>query len=152
FVDRMVQPPTLTGPSRGSLAGQYATTAFGPADVSRGSFSLVSVLSAPTDRGPLLGASPFPTYSTESGISEWGMGWQANLGIIRTRPAGDLDYENDELAGPWGRMVLGTDTKWYPLGLQQLVRMEASGPGFIAYTADGSVWTFGATERIEISG
>src|SRR5262249_31985178 len=55
-------------------------------------------------------------------------------------------------AGPWGRMVLGTDTKWYPLGLQQLVRMEASGPGFIAYTADGSVWTFGATERIEISG
>src|SRR5262245_44819510 len=67
--DRLVQPPQLNPSGRASMIGQYARTAFGPPDVSRGAFSLPSPLSVPTDRGELL-FNPFPVYSGDSGASE----------------------------------------------------------------------------------
>ncbi|MFE8604556.1 RHS repeat-associated core domain-containing protein [Archangium violaceum] len=146
--DYMVQAPELSAPQRGSLVGQYASTAFGPADVSRGGFSLASPFSVPTERGPLL-ASIFPTYSPDSGISEWGLGWQSTLALVRSRIIGDLDYSTDELTGPWGRLVKGLDGYWYPQGLAGHIRVEPVADGFIAYHPDGSRWTFGGTDRFQ---
>jgi RHS repeat-associated protein len=148
FSDARVQAPQLAAPQRGSLVGQYAQTAFGPSDVARGTFSLPSPFSAPEDRGPLL-AHPFPSYSPEGGLSEWGMGWNAALTLYRWRARGELDYSTDDLNGPWGRMVRGTDGAWYSSGLTSFVRVLSSGSTLVAYLPDGSRWTFGADVRVD---
>ncbi|MBM7112113.1 RHS repeat-associated core domain-containing protein [Archangium primigenium] len=148
--DYQVQAPELTAPQRGSLVGQYASTAFGPADVSRGGFSLSAPFVAPTERGPLLGPV-FPSYSPDNGISEWGQGWRSAPFIVRSRVLGDLDYATDELTGPWGRMVQGHDGFWYPQGLSSPIRVEPVPGGFIAHLQDGSRWTFGGAARIQTS-
>src|SRR5947209_574785 len=82
FQDALVQPPNIAQPQRGSLAGTLWRTAFGPGDLDRGAFTLALPIDVPTDRGPLL-AKVVPAYSPESGISEWGHGWQADLAIRR---------------------------------------------------------------------
>ncbi|GMU02759.1 hypothetical protein KH5H1_68790 [Corallococcus caeni] len=148
FNDALVQAPQLEAPKRGSLVGQYAATELGPADVSRGGFSLASTFAAPTERG-VLQAGVFPTYSPEGGIGEWGQGWGVSLSMTRTRVMGELDYATDELTGPWGRMVKGTDGRWYPVGLKGNVRMEEQGTTLVALLPDGSRWTFGGTARVQ---
>jgi RHS repeat-associated protein len=148
-LDARVQPPELAAPQRGSLIGQLSSVAFGPADVSRGAFSLPSPFSVPNERGSLL-ASVFPIYSPDAAVGEWGIGWQASLGITRTRLAGDLDYAADELTGPWGRMIQGSDGAWYPVGLSRLVRVlfSAGADAFTAYLPDGTQMTFGGAARV----
>ncbi|NTX12264.1 hypothetical protein HUA76_15810 [Myxococcus sp. CA056] len=142
FTDAKIQPPQLAAPQRGSLIGTYAQTAFGAADVARGGFALASPFAVPKDRGEVLG-SPFPTYSSDAGQSEWGHGWQTRLEIRRWRVRGDLDYATDELTSPWGRLVLGADGAWYPADMNPAVRVEQSATGLTAYHPDGSVWSFG---------
>ena len=151
FLDTLTQLPRIASPERGSLAGQYAKTAFGPSDLARGGFSLPSSMVLPSDRGPLV-ASPFPYYSAENGISEWGSGWQSSISISRWRPAGDLDFSTDDLTSPWGHLVQGTDGKWYPAGMQNLVRLEQNTTGFTAYLQDGSRWSFGGDNVIDVGG
>ncbi len=147
FLSSLVQPPELSAPQRGSLAGQYSRTAFGPADLSRGGFRLDSPFAVPTERGPLL-ANPFPTYSPDSGISEWGLGWQSQLTLTRWRVRGELDYLTDELTGPWGHLVQGSDGSWYPQGLKGFVRVAQTGDTFVAHLPDGSRWTFGGPAQV----
>ncbi|MCE9667695.1 hypothetical protein LY474_07695 [Myxococcus stipitatus] len=148
FTDAKIQPPQLTAPQRGSLVGTYAQTAFGAADVARGGFALASPFSTPKDRGELL-ASPFPTYSSDAGLSEWGHGWQTRLEIRRWRVRGDLDYATDELTSPWGRLIQGADGFWYPADMNPPVRVEQSATGLVAYHPDGSVWSFGDGARVD---
>ncbi|MCP3140900.1 RHS repeat domain-containing protein [Pyxidicoccus xibeiensis] len=142
FTDATIQPPKLGAPQRGSLIGTYAQTAFGAADVARGGFALASAFTFPTERGELL-ATPFPTYSSDAGLSEWGHGWQTRLEIRRWRVRGDLDYTTDERSSPWGRLIQGSDGAWYPSDMNPAVRVEASATGLTAYLPDGSVWSFG---------
>ncbi|OJH38634.1 hypothetical protein BON30_20570 [Cystobacter ferrugineus] len=146
--DRLLQAPQLSAPQRGSLAGQLAHTAFGPADVSRGAFSLPSAFSVPEDRGALL-APLFPTYSPDSGASEWGVGWRTSLHLERWRARGDLDYATDGLTSPWGRLVQGSDGDWYPQGLSTPVRVRMNGTSATAWLPDGSTWHFGGPARID---
>jgi RHS repeat-associated protein len=148
FDDSRVQAPELSAPQRGSLVGQYAHTAFGPADVARGGFRLPSPFAVPADRGPLL-ATPFPSYSPEGGLTEWGMGWSTQLSLHRWRAAGDLDFTTDDLNGPWGRLVQGADGAWFPPGLSPAVRVVSSGGALVALLPDGSRWTFGAARRVD---
>ncbi len=150
FSDSRVQAPELAPPSRGSLAGQYAGVAFGPADVSRGGFSLPLPIVVPTERGPLP-ATPFPSYSPEAPLSEWGAGWAtSSLQIHRFRERGDLDWSTDDLTGPWGRMVRGSDGAWYPTGFSAHVRVEQpSSDTLIAYLPDGQRWTYGGAAATE---
>ncbi|WNG50642.1 hypothetical protein F0U60_45830 [Archangium minus] len=145
FSDALVQPPSLAAPQRGSLKGQLASVAFGVSDVSRGAFTLPSPFSAPTERGPLL-SNPFPQYSPDSGLSEWGAGWRNALAITR-HALGHLDYSTDTLTGPWGEMHRGSDGFWYPKGLSAHVRVEQLPDTLIAYLPDGSRSTFGGTAR-----
>jgi RHS repeat-associated protein len=145
-LDARVQAPQLSAPERGSLAGQYARTAFGPADVSRGGFQLPAPLAAPSERGALL-ADVFPSYSPDAGLSEWGMGWQSTLAITRWRALGAVDYATDERTGPWGRLARGADGHWYAAGLSPAVRLEEAGDALVAYLPDGSRWTFGGADR-----
>ncbi|WP_437576749.1 RHS repeat-associated core domain-containing protein [Sorangium sp. So ce887] len=145
FYDAKVQPPQLSAPARGSIAGEYAHVALGPADVSRGGFALPGPFSAPEDRGPLL-SSPFPSYSPGAGISEWGMGWKADSwAVSRWRARGELDFATDELTSPWGRLVRGADGAWYPAGLGARVRVEVSGTALTATLPDGSTWSYGGS-------
>lgn len=147
-----VQPVSVAAPARGSVSGQLASTVFAAAEMSRGSFSVPSGMQAPNERGPLLGA-PFPSYSPDGAMSEWGLGWNVNLQLVRSRLAGDLDYATDELTSPWGRCIRGTDGAWYPAGLQEQVRIEeVSANRFIARLPDGSRWTFGDTRTVVAQG
>jgi RHS repeat-associated protein len=146
-LDAKVQAPELSGPQRGSLVGPLSNVAFGPSDVVRGGFSLAAPFTPPTERGPLL-AQVFPSYSPEAGVSEWGMGWQVALSITRTRLVGDLDYATDELSGPWGRLVLGTDGAWYAAGLSPRVRVQPGADTLVASLPDGTRLTFGGAARV----
>lgn len=143
FADWLVQPPQIANPQRGSLAGALAREAFGPGELGSGAYSMHLPVEAPTERGPL-SADPFPTYSPEHGLGEWGLGWHAAISIYRFRTSGHLDYRTDERAGPWGRMAKGSDGAWYPVGLRTTVRVVERGDTLLANLPDGSVWTFGA--------
>lgn len=145
--DAKVQPPEIKAPERASLVGQLASVLFGPADVGRGAFTLPSPFIAPMERGAPL-ASPFPSYSPESGISEWGAGWQARMAIVRMRVHGDIDYANDDLESPFGRLQRGADGNWYPTGLAALVRVTESGDTLTAHMPDGARLVFGGAARV----
>jgi RHS repeat-associated protein len=146
-LDAKVQAPELKPPERASLVGQLATAVFGPADVTRGAFTLPSAFTVPQERGPAL-ASVFPSYSLEHGISEWGAGWSSANAIVRMRVQGDLDYATDDLTGPFGRMVRGADGAWYPVGLAQHVRVVEGPDTLTAYLPDGTRMTFGGLARV----
>lgn len=142
----MTQPPQLAQPQRASLAGEYGKVAFGAADVDRGVFSLPAPLVAPTDRGPLP-ISVFPTYSPDGGVSEWGMGWSTALSFTRTRILGTVDYATDDLSGPWGRMVRGTDGNYYAQNLGARVVVAWNEPTIVATLPSGDRLTYGGGAR-----
>jgi RHS repeat-associated protein len=145
-VDHLIQPPTLAPPERGAVTGSLARLSYGPAELGRGSFVLPSPFEAPEERGPLL-ADVFPTYSIEAGISEWGMGWQADLAIVHAPVVGDVDYAVDEFTSPWGRLVAGDDGFFYPSGLRVPVRLQRQDSGFTAILPDGTRMVF--DQRVE---
>src|SRR5262245_11310773 len=150
FKDSLVQAPTLAAPERGSLAGTLAHTRFGAAELAQGSFALAAPIDTPKSRGPLL-ASVFPRYVPSQGISEWGQSWSVDLAVRRFRPAGDLDYQSDELQSPWGPLRAGDDGAYYPAGLRQFVRIRAEGNGLVATLADGTRYSFSAIDGITTS-
>ena len=84
-------------------------------DLSRGAYTLPLPIELPADRGPLL-AKVVPSYSPETGITEWGMGWQPELKIQRFQPRGEIDFATDQLSSPWGRLIPGNDGSFYPAG------------------------------------
>jgi RHS repeat-associated protein len=147
FDDTMVQPPTLSAPEPASVAGAFAKTAFGPADLSRGTFNLPGPFVAPQERGQLL-ADIFPSYSPENGLTEWGMGWAASISITRFRALGDFDYETDEFSSPWGRVRQGSDGHYYPLGLRSAVRLTLDDEGWTAVLPDGRRFFFAAADSV----
>ncbi|AKF03565.1 FG-GAP-like repeat-containing protein [Sandaracinus amylolyticus] len=148
YRDALVQTPTLAAPTRGSVAGTLASLRYAPSDLARGTFHLPSPFAAPIDRGPLL-ASAFPAYSPDVGLSEWGMGWSADLSIRRFRTIGTIDYStSDELVSPWGRLVRGDDGALYPAALEDRVRVVADGGGYVATTSDGTRWIFRAADAV----
>ena len=148
FANTLLQVPTLPRPEAASIAGSLAKMAFGPTEVSRGMFSLAGPFTAPAERGPLL-ADVFPSYSSENGLSEWGMGWKANLSISRFRVTGDIDYETDEFVSPWGRLRQGADGFYYPLGLEPAVRLTRAESGWTAVMPDGKRFVFLARDALE---
>lgn len=147
--DVLVQPPTLAAPQRGSVAGSLSRTTFNAASLSRGVSSLPLGIEVPSARGSLL-ASVAPTYSTETGLTEWGMGWQAELSIQRHRVLGELDFQTDEFTSPWGKLVQGDDGLYYPAGLSALVRLWREGEGWVALTDDGTTYRFEAADAVQL--
>jgi RHS repeat-associated protein len=145
--DVLVQPPSIGLPQRGQIAGSLARLAFGPADLSRGAYTLPLPIDVPGERGALL-MSPLPGYSAENGLSEWGMGWQADLSIRRHRVASDIGYDaGDDFVSPWGRLV-EADGAFYPAGLRTLVRLRQVSGGWEATDASGTVYTFAAADAV----
>ncbi len=146
--DLKVQPPTLVPPQRGSLAGSLSQLSFGAADLARGAYSLPLDIETPEARGKLL-AQIFPAYSAEGGLSEWGMGWKAELAIQRARVLGDLQYDDtDGFVSPWGRLVQGDDGAYYPAGLGSQVRLVRAASGWQANLGDGTIYTFAAADAV----
>jgi RHS repeat-associated protein len=141
FDDTLVQAPTLEQPQRGSIAGTLSKTSLGPSDLLRGSFVLGLSVEVPEERGPLL-AAIFPSYSTEAGLTEWGMGWSADLAIRRHRDAGDLDYQSDGYTSPWGRLEQGDDGLHYPRGLRAVAKATLGSSGWDVRSPDGTVYRF----------
>ena len=142
----------------GSLSGTPALADFGPAAMARGAFTLPTSMQAPQDRGPLL-APIFPFYSPENGLSEWGMGWANALVITRTGRLGGAptDFcfcDNDQFNSPWGRLVpnAAVNGTFYPSALLPQVRVVHSGTIMVATLPDGSVWTFGGPNQVNVSG
>ena len=144
--DVLVQPPNIVPPQRGSLAGTLSRVAFGASDLARGAYNLPLALDLPADRGPLL-IGVVPSYSPETGIGEWGTGWQAELSIRRFRPRGEVDFITDDFTSPWGRLAAGLDG-YYPAGLTSVVRVTASGSGWSAVTSDGTRFSFEAGDAV----
>jgi YD repeat-containing protein len=152
FQDSMVQTPNLSAPQRGSLAGTLSRLAFGPGDLDRGAFTLPLPIDTPTARGPLL-AKVVPGYSPETGISEWGLGWQLDLSIKRFRPRGEINFIDDEFTSPWGRLAASDDHTYFPAGLTSMVRVASDGSdGWVADTGDGTRYSFHAADAIAAPG
>ncbi len=149
FQDVLVQPPNLAPPQRGSLAGTLSRVTFGAGDLSRGAYKLPLPIDAPSERGPLL-AGVVPSYSPDTGISEWGAGWQTDLSIRRFRPLGEVDFATDDYTSPWGRLAAGTDG-YYPAGLTSVVRVTPSAGGWTAVTSDGTRYRFNAVDAVVTS-
>jgi RHS repeat-associated protein len=143
--DQLVQPPSLGLPERGSIAGSLSKLEIGAGELARGAFRLPLAIDTPQVRGPLL-AQPFPSYSIEGGISEWGKGWGSELGIRRQRLLGDVAFDGtDDYTSPWGRLARGADGAYYPSGLQTVARLTApadAGGAWVAILPDGTRHTF----------
>ncbi|MCP3139896.1 RHS repeat-associated core domain-containing protein [Pyxidicoccus xibeiensis] len=142
FQDRLVQPPSLAGPTRASLAGSLSGLAFGPSELHRGAFALSLPGSLPAERGaPQVGV--LPGYSADTGLTEWGAGWDVALSVRRYRALGEVDYADDDLTGPWGVLRKGSDGAYYPASGDRSVRvvLEASG-GLRAVTGEGVTYRF----------
>jgi len=152
FQDTLVQPPSIGLPQRGSIAGALSKLSFGAADLARGAYSLPLPIEVPRERGALL-AEAFPSYSAESELTEWGMGWSADLSIRRHRVLGDVQYDaTDGFVSPWGRLVPGDDGAYYPAGLRSKVRVVQVAGGWEATTSDGTVYTFAAADAVVTAG
>jgi RHS repeat-associated protein len=147
FQDVLVQAPSIGTPQRGSLAGTLSKLAFGPGDLARGTYALPLPVALPSDRGPIL-ANVIPSYSPETGITEWGMGWQAELKIQRFQPRGEVNFVDDQFTSPWGQLVRGDDGNYYPLGMTSVMRVSAAGAGWVATTSDGTRYRFDAADSV----
>jgi RHS repeat-associated protein len=151
FQDSLVQPPSLGAPQRGTLAGTLSRLAFGPGDLDRGAFVLPLAIDAPSERGPLL-AKVVPSYSPETGIGEWGLGWQVDLAIRRYRQRGEINFVDDDFTTPWGRLAAGDNGTYYPAGLSSVVRVTPEGAGWVADTGDGTRYTFKPADAVTVPG
>jgi RHS repeat-associated protein len=146
--DYFVQPPELRPPGRGSIAGSLASYEPGVDELARGSFTLASVLSAPQSRGPLL-ATVFPSYSPSTGLTEWGLGWQAPLTITRYRLSGTLTFLDDDFVSPWGRLAQGDDGGWYPAQAPQTAFCQLDpNTGWRVRTPDGTLYEFAQPDAL----
>lgn len=147
FSDVLVQPPKLGPPERGSVAGAFAHLAFEPGSLDRGDLSLAIPIALPSERGAPL-VNLLPSYSPGNGQSEWGMGWKAEVSIRRFAIVGDIDMAGDEFVGPWGRLAKGDDGRYLPLGTSPQISLRRIGDGWVATASDGTVFTFGAGDRV----
>lgn len=147
FQDRLVQPPSLAAPTRASLAGSLSGLAFGPSELSRGAFTLALPASAPGERGSLL-AGVLPGYSADTGLTEWGAGWDAGLSVRRFRALGEVNYVDDDLTGPWGVLRKGSDGAWYPVGREHSVRAVEEAGGLRVVTGEGVTYRFLAADSV----
>lgn len=137
----MRQEPVLAAPKAGSLAGSLSTFDTGVQDLASGSLTYSLPLTFRNERGPLL-ANILPSYSMQQGLSEWGLGWQMNLSIKRTRLSGHINYRDDLFSSPWGLLAQGSDGHWYPEGLKARVRIKITPKEAIAYGPEGEVYFF----------
>ncbi len=142
FNDTLVQSPELSAPQRGSIAGKLGGFRPNEGALSRGGFSLPSPLTFPDELGaPLTSLSP--TYSVQSGLSEWGMGWSLDLKIRRFREQGSIDYSStDQYTSPWGKLLQGSDGAWYPAGFDPLIRLQKLPGLWLAEDGQGTRWRF----------
>lgn len=148
FSDELLQAPRLTHPERASLAGEYGTTSWSAADLSRGIFSLPLGLSFPETRGSLIYPID-PQYSPTQGISVWGMGVAQSLAIKRYRNVGILDFKTDDLLSPWGHLVRGDDGAYYPQGIKTKVRVQFVDENtLVAFLEDRRTLIFGRDQII----
>ncbi len=150
FQDQLVQHPTLDLPRRGQVAGSLAHLGFGAADLSRGAFTLPMPVQVPDARGKLL-AQPFPSWSAEHGVSEFGMGWSNQLSIRRYRVSGSIAYDDtDDFSSPWGRLAKGDDGAYYPAGVRDAVRVRRDSVknSWQAVTAEGTTYTFAPADIV----
>ncbi|MBI2522041.1 MAG: hypothetical protein HYV97_16610 [Bdellovibrio sp.] len=142
FKDYLIQSPKLEAPKRGSLKGDFASLGINALSQKSGSFTIDLPIAFPTERG----AMPYPfkaSYSPSYGISELGIGWSLQLKVYRHRELGKINYQDDDLIAPWGRMVKGNDGFYYTKDLRSKIRAKIDGATFTAFMPDGSVLIFG---------
>lgn len=147
FKDRLVQAPSLAAPERGSVKGPLSDLAFAPSALARGGFTLPLPLDFPEERGPLQ-AAVAPSYSPDSGLSEWGMGWSNALTIERRKQLGEIDFASDDFMSPWGLLRAGSDGFFYPAGLASPVRLRQ----VVRSTASRAVERVGSAIAIAFTG
>jgi RHS repeat-associated protein len=135
------QPETLAPAKAGTVTGSLSAYELGAVDIASGSLSHNLPLEFRTERGPLL-VSLSPVYSMHHGLSEWGLGWQLNLSITRSRTAGHIDYKDDQFNSPWGLLTRGHDAYWYPEGLKSKFRVEIHAHSATAYGPNGETYYF----------
>ena len=142
FAESLVRAPSLHPPEAASLAGAYAKTAFGAADVARGTFSLPGPFVLPEERA-VPGTALTASYSPENGLSEWGLGWSLRLEIRRFRALGELGFDaRDDLDTPWGRAVRGLDGAYYMHGLSSRMIIREAAGDLVATDPSGTRFTF----------
>lgn len=149
FRDTLVQTPEALPSGPASISGAFAKTAFGADTMGRGVVSLPSPFEYPTSRGSA-GIDIRPGYSSEDGLSEWGMGFALHLGVRRFREVGLPSFdERDDFSTPFGRITQGDDGDYYVVGLRARTRFEYKDRVFMAVDPEGTRFTFSADAGIE---
>ncbi len=141
--DQLVSHPQMVLPQKGSIGGTASSFRVDGSSLNRGSFSIPLPISYPEERSSIL-FKPTPHYNQDNGISEFGLGWQTKLCVVRTRTKGELNFIDDDLATPFGTMNLGNDGYYYPYELSRRLRLEFIDNANISiYDSEGSVYFFG---------
>ncbi len=142
FKDYMVQSPKIEAPKRGSLKGEYGSVGLKSLNLQTGSFSTSLPFVFPSKRGKML-QSFGVTYSPSFGLSEFGIGWSSNLKISRVRDLGVLNFTDDNLSTPWGKMLRGDSGFYYTEKVEKRVKLELLDREIVVYLSDGSKVFFG---------
>ncbi len=120
FKDYKVQSSSIETPKRGSLKGDFDRIGLKALNQKTGSFTLTLPLEFPSARGKMI--HPYSVnYSPGFGLSEYGIGWNNSLSIQRFRIKGLINFKDDSLMGPWGKMHLGDDGLYYDEALKNKV-------------------------------
>lgn len=117
----------------------------------RGGFSIHSPMTVSLSRSlPLVDV--FPTYSPESGLSPWGLGWDTpQLRVERRHPLGAPRFDaSDFLATPWGRLSRSSTGRYLSHGITHGVEASIVNGNVLARTPDGTRFTF--QDRTDVAG
>ena len=142
----MFQDSKISPAKRGSLKGEYSQLGEKALSLKTGSFAISLPISFPESRGRM--AIPFTvSYSPGFGLGEFGIGWSNSLVISRSRDSGVLNYNDDNLITPWGRMVRGHSGFYYSEELAKRVKLEIFGTELVVYLPNGTKVFFGDLEN-----
>ncbi|MFW7382147.1 MAG: RHS repeat-associated core domain-containing protein [Oligoflexus sp.] len=147
FLEDRIQAPQLNVPGRSSIIGDYASGFELGTSLARGDIT-IPLLTPEESRAPII-VNPFPTWSAVNGLSEWGMGWSAQLNIKRFNLKGEFDYQTDLFSSRFGILQQADDGYFYPQNLTQRVRVHFNADKAIAYLPDGSIHTYQAFDSYQ---
>jgi hypothetical protein len=120
-------------------------------ELSRGSFSLPSIISAvPTRSLPLLDI--FPRYSPDGGLTEWGLGWDnPQLRVQRRQLVGAPHFDDtDLLSTQWGMFQRSSTGRYLVQGLRSGAEASLVDGNVVVTDTDGTRYVF--AERVDVKG
>ncbi len=146
--DYLVPMPEISTPKRGSLKGEFSSVGLKSINQTTGSFSIPLPIEFPQSRNKM--SHPYSVnYSPSFGMSEYGIGWGTQLEIKRVRDIGLINFLDDDLSSPWGKMIQGASGKYYSENLEKRISLTISGREIYVFMPDGTKIVYGDTDNTD---